>query len=102
MIVPAFEALEAWASGEGIEWRDREQLVSDERVVAHVEREALAMLRGLASFETPKKIALLPEELTEENGFLTPSLKVKRRVVDQRFEDLIDALYADEAADTVH
>jgi long-chain acyl-CoA synthetase len=59
------------------------------------------MLDDLASYEMPKKFALLPEELTEENGFLTPSLKVKRRVVDERFDDLIDDLYADEAADTV-
>jgi long-chain acyl-CoA synthetase len=57
------------------------------------------MLGDLASFETPKKFALLPEELTEENGFLTPSLKVKRRVVDERFDSLIDELYSNEPAD---
>ena len=57
------------------------------------------MLTELASFETPKKIALLGEELTIENGFLTPTLKVKRRVVEERFEEVIDDLYADEPAD---
>ena len=57
------------------------------------------MLEGLASFETPKKIALLDEELTIENGFLTPTLKVKRRVVEEELEALIDGLYADEASD---
>jgi long-chain acyl-CoA synthetase len=100
LIVPAFGPLEAWARGAGIAWQSREQLVADARVVAHVQAEALGMLGDLASFETPKKFALLPEELTEENGFLTPSLKVKRRVVDERFGELIDRLYVNPAADT--
>jgi long-chain acyl-CoA synthetase len=102
LIVPAFGPLETWARGAGIEWESRAGLVADPRVVGHVEAEALAMLADLASFETPKKFALLPEELTEENGFLTPSLKIKRRVVNERFEGLIDALYAHEAADATH
>jgi long-chain acyl-CoA synthetase len=102
LIVPAFGPLETWARGAGIEWESRAGLVADPRVVGHVEAEALAMLGDLASFETPKKFALLPEELTEENGFLTPSLKIKRRVVNERFEGLIDALYAHEAADATH
>lgn len=73
LIVPAFGPLETWAHGAGIEWSSREQLVADPRVVDHVEKAALSMLHDLASFETPKKFALLPEELTEENGFLTPA-----------------------------
>lgn len=101
LIVPAFGPLEAWARSRGIAWADRLQLLDDPRVAAHVEEEVRTALAGLASFEMPKKFALLPEELTEENGFLTPSLKVKRRVVDERFAGLIDDLYADEAADEV-
>jgi len=102
LIVPAFDPLEAWARDAGIQWQGRESLVADPRVVEHVQSEALGMLGDLASFETPKKFALLPEELTEENGFLTPSLKVKRRVVDERLAEIIDRLYEDEEADTVH
>jgi long-chain acyl-CoA synthetase len=100
LIVPAFGPLETWARGEGIRWESREELVGEPRVLDHVRREALGMLGDLASFETPKAFALLPEELTEENGFLTPSLKVKRRVVDERFGELIDSLYGHEAVDT--
>jgi long-chain acyl-CoA synthetase len=99
LLVPAFGPLEAWARGAGITWKTRDDLVADPRVVAHVEAAALGMLGDLASFETPKKFALLPEELTEENGFLTPSLKVKRRVVDERFDSLIDELYSNEPSD---
>ena len=53
-------------------------------------------LDGLATFETPKKIALLEHDFTIERGELTPKLKVKRKVVDKNYKSLIDALYADE------
>jgi len=102
LLVPAFGPLEAWARDAGITWKTHEELVADPRVQAHVEAAARGMLGDLASFETPKKFALLPEELTEENGFLTPSLKVKRRVVDERFDALIDRLYAEEPSDATH
>jgi long-chain acyl-CoA synthetase len=102
LLVPAFGPLEAWARDAGITWKTHEDLVADPRVQQHVEAAARSMLGDLASFETPKKFALLPEELTEENGFLTPSLKVKRRVVDERFDALIDQLYAEEPSDVTH
>jgi len=98
LVVPAFGPLETWARSAGIDWQSREQLVGDPRVVEYVQGEATGMLGDLASYETPKKWAVLPEELTEENGFLTPSLKIKRRVVEDRFSELIDSLYVDEAA----
>ena len=49
---------------------------------------------GLASFETVKYFRLLPEPMTVENGILTASLKVKRRVVEDRYANLIDEMYA--------
>ena len=68
-------------------------------VQKHMRTEILSMLGDLASFERPKKIALLEEELTIENGYLTPTMKVKRRVVYERLGAVIDGLYAEEAAD---
>ncbi|MFI5239145.1 MAG: hypothetical protein ACHQQP_04995, partial [Gemmatimonadales bacterium] len=58
-------------------------------------RETLSGLADLASFETPKKIALLPEEFSVDRGELTPTLKVKRRVIDQHYKSVIDAIYAE-------
>jgi long-chain acyl-CoA synthetase len=58
-----------------------------------METEVRKHFHGLASYETPKRIALILEEFTVGNGFLTPSLKVKRRVVHDRYKDLIDNLY---------
>ena len=99
LVVPDFAALEAWARQQGIQWKDREALVADPKVVAHMERETLGSLGDLASYERPKKLALLFEELTVENGLLTPTLKVKRRELQERMDDLIDKLYEHEPSD---
>jgi len=58
-----------------------------------VEKEVRDTLLGLASFETPKRIALLGREPSIENGELTPSLKIKRRAIETNYRDLIDSLY---------
>jgi long-chain acyl-CoA synthetase len=99
LVVPDFQALEAWARIEGLRWGDRSELVRLPQVVAHMDREILGSLSDLASYERPKKLALLPDELTVENGFLTPTLKVKRKEVQERLEPVIDALYEQEPAD---
>lgn len=100
LVVPAFESLKQWAEDQGVEADSGGALVRHPKVVAGVRDELLAMLDSLASFERPKKVALLDEELTVENGLMTPTLKVKRRQLEERFADLIDSLYDDEAADS--
>jgi long-chain acyl-CoA synthetase len=99
LIVPATEPLQQWASQNGVEWSSFEELVSNQEVLSHLEREILGELSDLASFETPKKIALLSEELSIENGMLTPTLKVKRSLVEERFEGVIEQLYTGAVAD---
>lgn len=96
LIVPDFDVLAPWASAAGIDRADEpHELVRDARVQQKMEEEVLGMVEDLARYERPKKVALLGEELTVEGGELTPTLKVKRRVVEERFRDLIKALYAD-------
>jgi long-chain acyl-CoA synthetase len=102
IVVPDFARLEQWAKSQGIAFSSREELVANPRVVSYVESEILGSLGDLARFERPKKLALLPHDLTVENGYLTPSLKVKRRVVEERLGAVIDGLYAGEAADVLH
>lgn len=99
LVVPAFAPLELWASENGVSWSDRSELVASAAVLRHMESEVFGMLTDLAPYEKPKKMALLEEELSIENGFLTPTLKVKRRVVQERLDALIDGLYSEEAAD---
>jgi long-chain acyl-CoA synthetase len=95
LIVPTFPALEAWAREQGLQWSGRPELLALPEVIRHMESEVHRGLQGMASFETPKKIALLEEEFTIQNGALTPTLKVKRRVVQDRCKDLIDGLYSE-------
>jgi long-chain acyl-CoA synthetase len=92
LIVPNRSKLEEWAGGEGIEDRG-ERLLENDRARAKIEEEALGSLSDFARFEQPKKVALLTVEFTVESGVLTPTQKVKRRVVQQQFADVIEGLY---------
>lgn len=98
LLVPAFSTLEAWAASQGVPVSDRRALLEDPRVQAHVGRVIQEHLGHLSSFETPKKIALLDREFTIEDGTLTPSMKVRRRVVQDRLKEVIDRFYIDENA----
>jgi long-chain acyl-CoA synthetase len=95
LIVPNFEQLENWAKRQGIIWTDRAQLIKIPAVQAKMEREVFAACAGLAHYEIPKKIALLEHDFSLEKGEMTPTQKVKRRVVDKNFKDVIDAMYAE-------
>lgn len=88
------DAMAAWAREAGVTASSPAALAADPAVRALVEHEVAAVNAQLASFETVKKFHILPEDLTVEGGDLTPSLKVKRKVVTQRFEREIAALYA--------
>jgi long-chain acyl-CoA synthetase len=97
LISPNFAALEGWAKHAGLEVQDRRALVADSRVVslyAEVVREANS---GLANFETIKRFRLLANEWSQDSGELTPSMKLKRRVINAKYAAEIDELYADEA-----
>jgi long-chain acyl-CoA synthetase len=97
LISPNFVALEDWARHHGIEAKDRAELVADSRVVA-LYAEIVRQVNGsLANFETLKRFRVVADEWTQESGELTPSMKLKRRVITSRYAALIDALYADEA-----
>jgi long-chain acyl-CoA synthetase len=65
-------------------------------VKAKMNEEVMGELEGLAHFEAPKKVALLERDFSIENGEMTPTQKVKRRVVDKHYKPLIDSLYDDE------
>jgi len=99
LMVPNFANLEAWARERGLRWGTRSDLIELPEVVRHVEEAIAGELKDLASYERPKKIALLEDDFSIQNGFLTPTLKVKRRVIQERLKDVIDDLYGDEAVD---
>jgi long-chain acyl-CoA synthetase len=91
-VVPNRDKLEEWAGGNGISARG-DVLLQDPAATAKIEEESLGKLDGYARFERPKKVALLAAEFTVEDGILTPTQKVKRRVVEERFSHTIQGLY---------
>jgi long-chain acyl-CoA synthetase len=93
LLVPDFENLEGWAKEQGISFGDRSELLTAPGVQKLLEDEMNRELTDLARFEMPKKLVLLREPFTIEDGTLTPTQKVKRRVVEKRYEDLIDHVY---------
>jgi long-chain acyl-CoA synthetase len=99
LIVPNIDNLREWARHKGLNFVDDASLIENPLAVAKIEREMQKSLRELAHFEMPKKILLLPRDFTVENGELTPTLKVKRRVVEKNYQERIEALYADAARD---
>ena len=96
LVVPNFEQLETWAKRGKILWTQRSQLLAMPSVQAKMNKEVIGELDGLAHFEIPKKIALLEQDFSIERGELTPTQKVKRRVVDKNYKSLIDSLYAED------
>jgi long-chain acyl-CoA synthetase len=98
LIVPDWEQLQSYAELKGLGARTSEELIRHPRVVDLFERQVAAHTQGLAQFEKVKRIALIGQELTVEGGELTPTLKVKRRVVDEKYKELIDRLYQEAEA----
>ena len=99
LIVPDLDALEVWASDQGIPAGDSEALLEDERVRGLIEGEVAKVNDDLAHYERIVAWDLLPEELSIEGGELTPTQKVKRRVVDEKYRRQIDEMYAAAAAE---
>jgi long-chain acyl-CoA synthetase len=100
LISPSFEELERWASANGVGYADRHDLVDHPQVRAVVEQEVAALNGTLARYEQIKRFRLLPVTLSIDTGHLTPTLKVKRRVVEQDFASLIDQMYGEAQAAT--
>jgi long-chain acyl-CoA synthetase len=97
LISPNFVALEEWAKQHSIHHNSRADLVAHNRVVA-LYGEVVREVNGtLANFETLKRFRVIADEWTQESGELTPSMKLKRRVLTQKYAAVIAELYGDEA-----
>jgi long-chain acyl-CoA synthetase len=97
LISPNFAALEDWAKRHGIQAKYRAELVADRRVIALYGEIVREVNASLANFETLKRFRVVAEEWSIETGELTPSMKLKRRVITAQYEDVIAEIYADEA-----
>ncbi|HKU24490.1 MAG TPA: long-chain fatty acid--CoA ligase [Candidatus Sulfotelmatobacter sp.] len=93
LISPHFPLLEEWAQTNGIAFSSRESLVEHPRVKALYEEIVADVNRGLARYETLKKVLLVADEFSPNDGTLTPTLKLRRKVIEERYRAQIDALY---------
>ena len=93
LIVPNFEQLENYAAHKGLSIKTHEEFCSHPKIIDLLERQVAEATERLAQFEKVKRIALLENELTVDGGELTPTLKVKRRVIDEKYKDVIDRIY---------
>ena len=100
LISPNFAILEGWAKVKGVAFTDRKDLVKQERVVARYQRIVNEVNATLAPFETIKRIAVVPDEWSIEGDELTPSMKLKRRVVEKKYTAELERFYLDEATAT--
>jgi long-chain acyl-CoA synthetase len=102
LIAPNFAILESWARVKGVDYPvgDRKALVAVPQVVARYQRIVDELNATLAPYQTIKRMAVVPDEWTVETDELTPSMKLKRRVVEQKYAAQIAEFYKDEATAT--
>jgi long-chain acyl-CoA synthetase len=99
LIAPHFPLLEEWARSNGVEFASRGELIGSDKVQALYEGVVEELNAGLAKYEKLKRVLLVADEFSIQTGELTPSLKLRRRAVEQKYKDRIDAMYAEAAAE---
>jgi len=93
LIVPDFDILKDYAVANNITYIGNQDLVKKKEIIELFEKEITLRQKKLANFEKIRRFTLLPETFTQETGVLTPSLKIKRKVVQEKYKDLIDKMY---------
>ncbi len=93
LIVPDYESLKEWADGNNINYNTIQDLLKQKEVIDLFDKELTKFQKALASFEKVRKFALLDKAFTLESGEMTPSLKIKRKVIEERYKELIEEMY---------
>ena len=93
LITPNIETLKKYAEKHGISYSNIEELVANENIYKVVDTDVQKLTKELARFEQLKKFTLLPKEFTVDGGELTPTLKIKRKVVLEKYGDVIEKMY---------
>ncbi|MCD8296037.1 MAG: long-chain fatty acid--CoA ligase [Prevotella sp.] len=93
LIVPDYQLLEEYARGNGILFYSRKSLCESPRIYSMMSDRISTLQQQLASYEKIKRFTLLPESFTIQNGELTNTLKVRRRVLSENYADVIDKMY---------
>jgi long-chain acyl-CoA synthetase len=92
LIVPDWEALKEAMKNEGAVDSSREEMCRDPQLIKRVQQDAVELTRELSDHERVKRVYLLPREFSIDKGEMTPTLKIKRSVIDEKYEEAIDAI----------
>jgi long-chain acyl-CoA synthetase len=95
LVVPEFENLKDFARSVGVMFNNEMELVTHDKIRQFFQKEIDQIQKDLPTYERVRRFELLPVQLTVENGEVTPTLKVRRKVVEQKFSELIERMYAD-------
>ncbi|QLE83707.1 MULTISPECIES: AMP-dependent synthetase/ligase [Shewanella] len=93
LIVPAYESLEAWAEEKGLKYESPLELLRHSHVIEHFEQRLKTLQSELAGFEKIKKFTLLPEAFSMEAGLITPTMKLRRKMIYHKYASEISAMY---------
>jgi long-chain acyl-CoA synthetase len=93
IIVPDFEAIKEYADANKISYTIPEDLTNNKEIYNLIEKDLNQFQRQLANFERVRKFVLLDHPFSLETGEITPTMKVKRKVIEERYVDLIDEMY---------
>jgi len=93
LIVPSFLQIEAWAKQQGMNFSSNIAMIQDEKINQLIQLEIKKYNSFFGNWEQVKKITLLPEEWTVESGELTPTMKPKRKIINERYQKIIDSMY---------
>ena len=93
LIVPCFDSLEEYAKQLNIKYQDRLELIKHAEIIQMFEKRLHEVQKELASFEQVKKFTLLPQAFTQAMEEITPTLKLRRKVIMQRYREQIEKMY---------
>ncbi|ERB62669.1 long-chain fatty acid--CoA ligase [Vibrio coralliilyticus OCN008] len=97
LIVPCYDSLEEYAKELNIKYHDRVELIKHHQVVEMLEKRVNDLQQELAKFEQVKKFKLLPKAFSMDEGELTPTQKLRRKVINDKYQDEIEEMYSDTA-----
>jgi len=97
LLVPPYEFIKEWAKRKHIDLGDgsNESIINHPKVIERIDREIQAFNKTFGNWEKIKQFRLLPHELSVESGELTPTLKLKRKKIMEKYSVLVDGIYAE-------
>lgn len=95
LIVPSFEQLEIYCQKHGIPFTSKEEIIKHPDILKLYRERIDDRTKCLGQVEKVKKFVLLPQEFSQETGELTPTMKIKRKIISSKYKDIIDSIYAE-------